>query len=133
MVFDKPPPSLTAQLSKIAKLSNVQNGLPLLLRGAPVVAIAAGQLLAKATNGRNAVEERLLGTEDTILLGAIESSAQAKASKDLVPLMGREGIKQMCTVCQRRVRSTEEITGLVEMSSLLPRRRGQKTVWLNRR
>lgn len=67
---------LKAQLSKMAKLSNMQAGLPSVLRGAPVIAMAAGHVLAKATNGRNVVEERLLGAEDTILLDAASHGPQ---------------------------------------------------------
>ena len=133
MVLEKPPPSLTAQLSKIAKLSNIQNGLPLILRGAPVVAIAAGEVLAKATNGRNAAEERILGPEEAILLGPANSSVQAKASRDLVSPTGRDGIKLMCAICQRRAGGAEEGTQLVGMSSSLPRRRDLETACTNQR
>ncbi|KAK7414845.1 hypothetical protein QQX98_006360 [Neonectria punicea] len=63
-------PSLQTELSKAAKLSNVQAGLPPLIRGLPVLAILAGEAVAKATNGRNAVEERMLGFDEAVLLQA---------------------------------------------------------------
>ena len=59
---------LAIELGKLAKLGAIQSGLPLILKGAPVVAIAAGgivsQLLGKGE--ANAIEERLLGKEDVV-------------------------------------------------------------------
>lgn len=65
----KLPVSLQAELAKMAKLSAIESGLPILIRGAPVAAILAGELLAKATDGRNRVEERLLGDKSVVMLG----------------------------------------------------------------
>lgn len=62
MVWGKSPPlTLHVELAKIAKLSNIESGLPVLIRGLPAVAILAGAALAKATDGRNRIEERVLG------------------------------------------------------------------------
>ncbi|KAK2766769.1 hypothetical protein FQN54_006083 [Arachnomyces sp. PD_36] len=72
MPFDTPS-TLKTEISKLAKRTNVQNGLPPSMRGLPVLAIMAGRAIAKATNGTNAIEDKMLGTDETVLLaGPIE-------------------------------------------------------------
>lgn len=66
---------LKSELSRIAKLSNLQAALPCALQVAPVVAIGIGHLLAKTTNGGNVIEHRLLGDDETILLATPSPSA----------------------------------------------------------
>ncbi|KAL2842545.1 hypothetical protein BJY01DRAFT_200619 [Aspergillus pseudoustus] len=60
--------SLTKEVVKLARLSNLQNGLPPAMRTLPVAAIVAGGLLSKITGTSNAVEERMLGAADMIAL-----------------------------------------------------------------
>lgn len=53
---------LAKDISKLAKLGNVQNGLPRAMRGFPVAAIIAGNVYAKmvAKDGENVVEKAML-------------------------------------------------------------------------
>jgi len=65
---------LAKELKQVARLRGVQASLPILLKPAPVVAIAAGAVISRLVGQqpeRNLVEERLLGRDyDTILLSA---------------------------------------------------------------
>lgn len=62
------PASLKSEISRIAKLSGIQQSLPLPPRHAPGLAILAGEVIAKVTNGCNVLGERLLGPDEIILL-----------------------------------------------------------------
>jgi hypothetical protein len=69
------PPQLATELSKIAKLSNVQSALPSILRPAPTIAIMAGGAIARGTGGNNLIEEWIQGKDEALCLGApIEQS-----------------------------------------------------------
>jgi hypothetical protein len=70
---------LTLDLSKQAKLSSLGNSLPIILRPLPAAAILVGNEIAKATNGRNVIEERLLGDEPAISLQAPSHSTSLAA------------------------------------------------------
>lgn len=69
----KPAMPLHIELAKISKLTGLQSSLPPILRGAPVVAIFAGRILAQAMDGRNRVEEKVLGQDGIMVLGAPEA------------------------------------------------------------
>lgn len=85
--------SLQTELSKLAKLSNVQGGLPPLIRGLPVLAILAGEVVAKATNGQNIIEERMLGGDEAVVL-------QAPGPQTPTTHVGmRPGVEMMCQTC----------------------------------
>ncbi|KAL2871724.1 uncharacterized protein BJX67DRAFT_167868 [Aspergillus lucknowensis] len=62
------PSTLTKEVAKLARLSNLQNALPGSMRSLPVAAIVAGGVLAKVTGTSNTVEERMLGVEEMITL-----------------------------------------------------------------
>jgi hypothetical protein len=61
-------PDITKEVARLARLSNVQNGLPPSMRALPVAAIVAGGVITKLTGMSNGIEERLLGPSDTIAL-----------------------------------------------------------------
>ena len=108
----KPLSSLKTEVSKLARLSNVQNGLPFILRGAPVIAILAGDAIAKATNGRNAIEERILGPEK-----AIELDPPRRQTRETVMLTyqwGSRGAEMMCVRC----RDGDALSGYQSLRSL---------------
>jgi hypothetical protein len=109
MPYGKPPQSLKGELSKIARLSNVQGGLPPIMRGLPVLAILAGEVVSKATNGHNVVERRVLGVDETFLLGVpiTEASATATEMKREGP---RGGVKAMCRRCRNGEKGTVDPT-----------------------
>ncbi|RDW85379.1 hypothetical protein BP5796_03704 [Coleophoma crateriformis] len=60
---------LAHEISKVAKLGNVQNGLPGAMRAIPVAAIVAGNVYAKmvAKDGENMVEKALLKDDGAIM------------------------------------------------------------------
>ncbi|RDW75488.1 hypothetical protein BP6252_06630 [Coleophoma cylindrospora] len=60
---------LANEISKVAKLGNVQNGLPGAMRVIPVAAIVAGNVYAKvvAKDGENLVEKALLKDDGAIM------------------------------------------------------------------
>ena len=70
MPVDRSQIALKAELARLAKLSNIKAGLPFGLRLLPAAAILAGAAVAKATRGRNHIEERLLGPGESISLSA---------------------------------------------------------------
>lgn len=94
----KPLSSLKTEVSKLARLSNVQSGLPFILRGAPVIAILAGEAIAKATDGRNAIEERILGPEKAIELEP--PRRQARETLISTCQWGSRGAEMMCVRCR---------------------------------
>ena len=94
----KYPSTLKNEVLKLAKLSNIQGGLPPLMRGLPVLAILAGEIISKATNGSNIVEQTMLGPDETMLLGspiAQVSMSTARKEREWI----REGMKMMCMRC----------------------------------
>ncbi|KND89185.1 hypothetical protein TOPH_06145 [Tolypocladium ophioglossoides CBS 100239] len=98
MPQNKTPTSLKTELSRLAKLSIIQIGLPPLLRSAPVLAILAGEVIARATNGRNSIEERILGPDETFLLK--EPSRQTPLTTTVRETEGfRQGVGMMCRTC----------------------------------
>ncbi|KAJ3537887.1 hypothetical protein NM208_g6143 [Fusarium decemcellulare] len=83
------------EVSKLAKLSNVQGGLPPIMRGLPVLAIMAGEVVAKATDGRNVIEERILGADEVVAL-----ASPKQVTKPSVEWM-RPGVRMMCQKCDQ--------------------------------
>lgn len=99
----KPPASLQAELTKMAKLSVMESGLPILIRGAPVAAILAGESLAKTTGGRNRIEGKLLGDDNVVMQGGpqAQSSTGVAVLSDSVRHTGPQshGAKTLCMLC----------------------------------
>ncbi|KAI0453501.1 hypothetical protein F5B21DRAFT_279214 [Xylaria acuta] len=97
MPFDNTHTSLKTELSKLAKKSNIQAGLPFILRGLPVAAILAGEAIAKVSGGSNRVEERMLGFDETVLLNMptqIPSVGFTENRREYTP-----GVMMMCMRC----------------------------------
>lgn len=93
----KVAPTLTSELLKAARLGNIQNGLPPILKAAPTVAILAGSIVAHATGGPNLAEERLLGaTEGVISLG---EPVKVMGLRSGARVGGSEGVRRMCLSC----------------------------------
>lgn len=119
----KPPASLQAELAKMAKLSAMESRLPILIRGAPVAAILAGELLAKATDGRNRIEERLLGDDNVVMLG--ESQAQSTTRRAVHSHSHRHtgpqshGARILCMLCNGN-QSTSQSRGTEDLQGSLP-------------
>jgi hypothetical protein len=109
MPYGKPAQSLKGELSKISRLSNVQGGLPPIMRGLPVLAILAGEVVSKATNGHNIVERHVLGVDETFLLGAPITEASATTTE--IKRKGtREGVKTMCRRCRNGEKGSADPT-----------------------
>ncbi|KJZ76343.1 hypothetical protein HIM_04425 [Hirsutella minnesotensis 3608] len=89
--------ALKGELSKLAKLSCIESGLPPILRAAPAIAIAAGAAIATATAGRNVVEERLLGSDNAIALANPSSRAVPAVSRGMHG--SGVGMQVMYTTC----------------------------------
>ncbi|RHZ50896.1 hypothetical protein CDV55_102003 [Aspergillus turcosus] len=70
MPANKPSIDLTAEISKLAKASRLQNGLPGSMRALPGIALFAGTALSKTTGASNVVEKWMLGEEEVPLLGS---------------------------------------------------------------
>ncbi|GFF89040.1 hypothetical protein IFM47457_08016 [Aspergillus lentulus] len=70
MPANKPSIDLTAEISKLAKASRVQSGLPGSMRALPAIAIFAGTALSRTTGTSNVVEKWMLGDEEVPLLGS---------------------------------------------------------------
>lgn len=90
---------------KISKLTGLQSSLPPVLGGAPVVAIFAGRIPAQATDGRNRLEEKLLGQDDIMVLGAPEAPS-ASATWLHPHVRGTAGLRNhgtstLCVLCNR--------------------------------
>ena len=110
MPAKKLPPSLRAEVSKLARLSHVQNGLPPAMRSLPIVAIALGEAISRATkSSSNLIEERMLGKVDdeAFLLGyplVVETvpTASTTQSKPARELGGRDGVIMMCARCGKQ-------------------------------
>ncbi|CAG7555900.1 unnamed protein product [Fusarium equiseti] len=97
MSSNKTTQALKAEVSKLARLSNVQGGLPPLMRGLPVIALMAGEAISRATNGQNLVEERLLGADEAVVLQAPSTAIAATTVSVEGP--GRPGVSMMCQTC----------------------------------
>lgn len=110
MPADKLRPSLRAEVSKLARLSHVQNGLPPAMRALPLVALALGEAISKATkSSTNVVEELMLGPDETFLLkyppgsdtprttGVTTQSHQPARAQE-----GRDGVTMMCVRCAKQ-------------------------------
>ena len=100
-------PNLKTELWKTAKLGNIQAGLPSIMRVLPVVGIAVGETLSRATGRTNKVEELLLGTDTQILL---ETPSNSKSPYPSIQVYERAGVMSMCTVCSRVVPAGQEVT-----------------------
>lgn len=94
MSSNKTSQSLRTEVSKLARLSNVQGGLPPLMRGLPVIALIAGEAISKATKGQSLIEERLLGVDEAVVLQAPSTTQKAIATS-----AGRPGVNMMCQSC----------------------------------
>ena len=97
----KRPSSLKSEVSKLAKLSNLQGGLPPLMRGLPVLAILAGGVISKATNGSNIIEYQMLGADETVLLSSPITEVSATTAGKIKEWT-RDGVKMMCSRCGKR-------------------------------
>ncbi|KAI1733763.1 hypothetical protein F4680DRAFT_379366 [Xylaria scruposa] len=95
MSFDS---TLKSELSKLAKKSNIQAGLPFILRGLPVAAIVAGEAIAKVSGGSNRVEERMLGFDETVLLSMPSQSPSIRCTENEREYT-RQGVIMMCMSC----------------------------------
>jgi hypothetical protein len=73
-------PDIAKEVARLARLSNVQNGLPPSMRALPVAAIVAGGVIAKLTGISNGIEERMLGTSDMIALDKpVETDSESRS------------------------------------------------------
>lgn len=120
-------PSLQTELSKLAKLSNVQGGLPPLMRGLPALAILAGEVVAKATNGQNIIEERIIGADEVFTLQA--PGPQTPTTRHV---WVRPGVEMMCQTCG------QDATGRYHTGSIMASpgpnlRRNERTNLINPR
>ncbi|KAK5988402.1 ADP-sugar diphosphatase [Cladobotryum mycophilum] len=107
----KLPPSLRSELSKLAGLGNIQSGLPPILRAAPVIAIRAGEVLSRATNGRNIIEDRILGFDEAFMLAAPGPTRQEDITTVDREVVGmRAGIEMMCGRCNKDLHNTADTT-----------------------
>ncbi|RMJ07925.1 hypothetical protein BHE90_012502 [Fusarium euwallaceae] len=86
---------LKTEVSRLAKLSNIQGGLPPLMRGLPVLAILAGEAVAKATDSRNLIEERMFGTDEVVSLQG-PTQTISTTNKE----WARPGVREMCQRCE---------------------------------
>lgn len=98
----KAPMPLQVELTRMAKLSAMESGLPILIRGAPVAALFAGQILARATDGRNRIEEKLFGGENVVMLGESQALGTGVRQDLQVPHRGgpsSHGAQALCMLC----------------------------------
>ncbi len=93
---------LRLQLSRQAKLSGTTNALPVPIRFLPGLAIFVGQTIAKATHGRNVIEEKIVGVDDVTLLKGIDDQTAVKFAE---PVMA--GVRMMCVSCQADTRHSK--------------------------
>lgn len=98
MSSNKSSQALRTEVSKLARLSNIQGGLPPLMRGLPVLAIMAGEAIAKTTNTTNMIEERILGADEVFILQSPQESTRSTAMNDI----GRPGVNLMCQTCGQK-------------------------------
>ncbi|EWG40958.1 hypothetical protein FVEG_15199 [Fusarium verticillioides 7600] len=105
MSSNKSSRALRTEVSKLARLSNIQGGLPPLMRGLPVLAIMAGEAIAKTTNTTNMIEERMLGADEVFILKSPQESTRSTVLKDI----GRPGVKLMCQTCGQKLDKIERV------------------------
>ncbi|KAI1749088.1 hypothetical protein F4782DRAFT_316428 [Xylaria castorea] len=98
MPFDNTHQGLKTELSKLAKKSNIQAGLPFVLRGLPVAAILAGEAIAKVSSGSNRIEERLLGFDETVLLDMPSQNPSVRCTGNKREYT-QQGVLMMCVRC----------------------------------
>jgi hypothetical protein len=106
MSSNKSSQALRTEVSKLARLSNIQGGLPPLMRGLPVLAIMAGEAIAKTTNTTNMIEERMLGADEVFVL----QSPQETVRNTTMNGIGRPGVSLMCQTCRQKVKIHQEAT-----------------------
>jgi len=105
MSSNKSSQALRTEVSKLARLSNIQGRLPPLMRGLPVLAIMAGEAIAKTANTTNMIEERMLGADEVFILQSPQKSTKRPAMNDI----GRPGVSLMCQTCGHK---TDKIQGV---------------------
>ncbi|KAI0439740.1 hypothetical protein F4803DRAFT_530058 [Xylaria telfairii] len=112
MPFDNPPRELKIELSKLAKMSNIQAGLPSVLRILPVAAVIAGGAIAQVSGGSNRIEERMLGFDETILLSMPDQTVSVRFAENRGEYTQR-GVMMMCARCRKTREEPGLATGLV--------------------
>ncbi|TRX91897.1 hypothetical protein FHL15_007216 [Xylaria flabelliformis] len=90
--------TLKTELYKLAKKSNIQAGLPFILRGLPVAAIVVGEAIAKVSGGSNRIEERMLGLDETVLLNMPSQSPSIRCTENEREY-AQQGVMMMCVRC----------------------------------
>lgn len=68
------------------------------MRGLPVLAIMAGEAIAKTANTTNMIEERMLGADEVFILQSPQGSTRSTAMNDI----GRPGVNLMCQTCGQK-------------------------------
>ncbi|CVK92199.1 uncharacterized protein FMAN_07145 [Fusarium mangiferae] len=111
MSSNKSSQALRTEVSKLARLSNIQGGLPPLMRGLPVLAIMAGEAIAKTANTTNMIEERMLGADEVFIL---QSPQKSTGNKD-VKGYGRPGVSLMCQTCGQKTDKIQRL-GVFDIS-----------------
>ncbi|KAI0467990.1 hypothetical protein F4859DRAFT_492321 [Xylaria cf. heliscus] len=96
MPFNNTHTGLKTELSKLAKVSNIQAGLPFILRGLPVAAILVGEAIAKHSGGPNRVEQ-LLGFDETLL--NMPSQNRSVGTTENKRECAQQGVMMMCARC----------------------------------
>nr|ANF07026.1 hypothetical protein FVEG_15199 [Fusarium verticillioides] len=99
MSSSKSSQALRTEVFKLARLSNIQGGLPPLMRGLPALAIMAGEAIAKTTNTTNMIEERILGADEVFILQSPQDPTRGTAMNDI----GRPGVSLMCQTCGQKM------------------------------
>lgn len=112
MPFDNTPLSLKTELSKLARMSNIQAGLPITLRILPVAAVLAGGAIAKVSGGSNHVEERMLGFDETILLSVPDQNASVGFTENKGEYTQRGGYDDVCEVSEDKGAGAGNWTGV---------------------
>ena len=97
---------LGRELSKQAGLSSLEGSLPIVLQPLPAAVIRAGGKVADLTNGRNVVEERLLGFQAPISLGA-PTNLPAYGSTANGQLMHTSAIATICGTCRLKPKRSQ--------------------------
>lgn len=99
--------SLRTEASKMAKLGNLQAGIPPVLRVLPVIAIAAGEAVSRVTNQSNKVEDMLLGQDEAFLL---QPPSNTNMPSRITHGQSRYGIA-MCGICDSTGRMSLAMPG----------------------
>jgi hypothetical protein len=90
-------PSLGTEISRLARLGNLQSGVPPVLRVLPVIAIAAGEAASRITGHSNKIEEHLIGPDGTTIL--LQGPGSTKKLLPTWHVHGRSGVMTMCLTC----------------------------------